>query len=85
MIDLARPCHCHRIAKPLPSSVRQEHTTMMEMVLGVAMFASSNGLLMSVELVILGGNDDTTFFAIMIVIITNSLQRIHKLLQEYFL
>merc|ERR1719223_2146764 len=39
VITLARPCHCHRMAKPWPS----EHDTIMEMVIAVVMFASSNG------------------------------------------
>jgi hypothetical protein len=39
MIALARPCHCHRMAKPLQLG----HHSMVEMVFTVVMFAYSNG------------------------------------------
>jgi hypothetical protein len=42
MICLAGLHHCHRMAKPWPSG----HTTLlMEMVLAVVTFASSNGIM----------------------------------------
>ena len=49
MITLAIPCHCHRMAKSWLSG----HFGMMEMVIAVVMFASSNGIMIKDSLLLI--------------------------------